>query len=74
MAISVHDKGDENNKTKQKANMKSMDFSNKGWCGIFFPRKVWGIADVSSVSPPSEQSEGLWGNRYFTPNLMAEYH
>ena len=27
---------------------------------MLFAREVWGIADVSSVSPSSEQTDGLW--------------
>ena len=32
---------------------------NKGWYVMFFACMVWCVADVSSVSPSSEQTEGL---------------
>ena len=35
---------------------------NKGWYGMFFACGIWCVADVSSVSPSSEQTEELWGN------------
>ena len=30
---------------------------------MFFAHEVWCIADVSSISPSSEQTEILWGNQ-----------
>ena len=30
--------------------------------GMFFPCGIWCVADVSSVSPLSEQTDGLLGN------------
>ena len=36
---------------------------NKGCYGMFVACGIWPVADVSSVSPSSEQSEGLSGNQ-----------
>ena len=30
---------------------------------MFFACGIWCLADVSSISPVSEQTEGLWGNQ-----------
>ena len=30
---------------------------------MFYACGIWCLADVSSVSPSSEQTEGLWGNQ-----------
>ena len=30
---------------------------------MFFACGIWFVADVSSVSPSLEQTEGLWGNQ-----------
>ena len=30
---------------------------------MFFACGIWCLADVSSVSPSSEQTGGLWGNQ-----------
>ena len=40
---------------------------NKGRYGTvcFVACGIWCLADVSSVSPSSEQTEGLWGNQCF---------
>ena len=40
-----------------------MGLINKGWYGVFFACGIWCLADVWSVSPSSEQTEGLWGNQ-----------
>ena len=32
---------------------------------MFVAFGIWCLADVSSVSPSSEQTEGLWGNQCF---------
>ena len=37
---------------------------------MFFACEVWCIADVSSVSPSSEHSEGLWGNQCFNSGVL----
>ena len=37
-----------------------MGLINKARHGMFFTYEVWCVADVSSVSPSSEQTEGLW--------------
>ena len=31
---------------------------------MFFACGIWRVVDVSSVSPSSEQIEGLWGNQF----------
>ena len=31
---------------------------------MFFACGIWCVADVSIVSPSSEQTEGLWGTQY----------
>ena len=36
---------------------------NKGWYGMFVACGIWCLADVSSVSPSSEQTGELWGNQ-----------
>ena len=38
----------------------NMGLINKGWYGMFVACGIWCLADVSSVSPSSEQTEGLW--------------
>ena len=35
----------------------NMDLINKGWYGMFIACGIWCLADVSSVSPSSEQTE-----------------
>ena len=41
-----------------------MGLINKGLYGMFFAAcGIWCLADISSVSPSSEQTEGLWGNQ-----------
>ena len=57
-----------------------MALINKGWYGMFFTCEIWCIADVSSVSPSSEQTLVLLrrranaGNVGYTPNLTGEEH
>ena len=36
-----------------------MGLINKGWYGVFFACGIWCLAEVWSVSPSSEQTEGL---------------
>ena len=38
---------------------------------MFFACGIWCLADVLSISPSSEQTEGLWGNHYLGTN---DYH
>ena len=42
---------------------------------MFFAREVWCIANVSNVSPSSEQTRGLRLKRQpYRPNLSGEKH
>ena len=41
----------------------NMGLINKGWYGMFVACEIWCLADVSSVSPSSEQTGELWGNQ-----------
>ena len=41
----------------------NMSLINKGWYGMFVACGIWCLADVSSVSPSSEQTERLWENQ-----------
>ena len=41
----------------------NMGLINKGWYGMFVACGIWCLADVSSVSPSSEQTGELWANQ-----------
>ena len=43
-------------------------FDQQGWYGMFVACGIWCLADVSSVSPSSEQTEGL------TLETSAKHH
>ena len=36
------------------------DYTKYGWHGLYFACGIWCLADVSSVSPSSEETEELW--------------
>ena len=38
-------------------------FDQQGWYGMFVAFGIWCLADVSSVSPLSEQTGELWANQ-----------
>ena len=38
-------------------------FDQQGWYGMFVACGIWCLADVSSVSPSSEQTGELWANQ-----------
>ena len=37
----------------------------------FSPVEIWSLADVSNVSPLSEQTEGLWENHCFNSQIVG---
>ena len=40
-----------------------MGLNQQGWYGMFVACGIWCLADVSSVSPSSEQTGELWANQ-----------
>ena len=53
--------------------MLNMGFFNKGWYGMCVACGMWCLADVSSISPLSEQTEGLWGNSFpHNPSVCSD--